>query len=240
MVPAPNEQTDPSAPTIALVVFGGGRPDLGRLDAVADVVDLVVAADSGAAALDALGRTIDVVVGDMDSIDPSLLDRLERDGTSIERHPATKDATDLELAIRAAIDRGATVLHVIGGHGGRVDQSFANAFVLSSTEFAAVEMHAVLDSARLSVVHGGGAVTFEGAPGDVVTILPMHGAAIGVRTVGLEYPLHGETLPAGTTRGVSNVQLDRTVTVTIESGTAVVIRPGPEVPEQFHDQEGIR
>jgi thiamine pyrophosphokinase len=110
-----------------------------------------------------------------------------------------------------------------------VDQSFANAFVIASPVYAHVSMHAVLDSALVSVVHGGGGVTFVGDPGDVVTILPLHGDAVGVRTEGLEYPLRGEMLRAGTTRGVSNVLLGREATVSIEEGTVLVVRPSPEL-----------
>lgn len=215
---------------IAVVVAAGGEPDLARLAALGAGERRVIAADSGAAhALDA-GLDIDVVVGDLDSIDPALLATLEGRGVVIERHPVTKDQTDLELAIDVAIRDGATTVHVVAGHGGRVDQSMANAFVLAAPAYAHVRMHAVLDSALVSVVHGGGSVSIDGAPGDVVTLLPVHGEAIGVRTTGLEYPLHGETLMAGTTRGVSNVLLDRRATVSIDDGTLLVIRPGPELP----------
>ena len=216
---------------VAVVVAAGGSPDLALLATVAEGDDvLVVAADSGAAHAVAAGLDIDVLVGDLDSIDPALLAMLDAAGVPIERHPVAKDATDLELAIEVALREGATTVHVVGGHGGRVDQSFANAFIVSSPVYGHVRMHAVLDSARVSVVHGGGAVSIEGAPGDVVTLLPMHGDATGVRTTGLEYPLHGETLRAGTTRGVSNVLLDREATVSLDTGTLLVVRPGPELP----------
>lgn len=216
---------------VAVVVAAGGSPDLGQLAAFSgDEALLVVAADSGAAHAVSAGLDIDVLVGDLDSIDPALLASLDAAGVSIERHPVAKDATDLELAIEVALREGATTVHVVGGHGGRVDQSFANAFIVSSPVYAHVRMHAILDSARVSVVHGGGAISFDGAPGDVVTLLPMHGDAVGVRTSGLEYPLHGETLRAGTTRGVSNVLLDREATVSLEGGTLLVVRPGPELP----------
>ena len=223
--PSPSSDARP-----AVVVAGGEVPDLGLLAAVGGAAVLVVAADSGAAHAVEAGLTIDVVVGDFDSIDPALLAELEADGVRVERHPVAKDATDLELAIEIALREGATEVHVVGGHGGRVDQSFANAFIVSSPAYKHVRMHAVLDSARVSVVHGGGVVSFDGAPGDVVTLLPMHGDAVGVRTTGLEYPLHGEMLRAGTTRGVSNVLLDRHATVAIEEGTLLVVRPGPENP----------
>lgn len=212
----------------AIVVAGGVRPDVNFLAALEVDGAIIIAADSGAVHARAADLVIDFAVGDFDSIPSELLEELERDGVRVERHPIAKDATDLELAIDVAIREGAEVITVVGGHGGRVDQSFANAFVLASPVYENVAMHAVLDSAFLSVVHGGGGVTFAANPGDVVTILPLHGDAEGVYTEGLEYPLHGETLAAGTTRGVSNVMLSAQASVSIERGTILVVRPGPE------------
>ena len=213
----------------AIIVMGGVAPDLGLAAALDSNDVIVIAADSGAVHARTAGLSIDIAVGDFDSIPPLLLEELEGTGVRVERHPVAKDATDLELAIEVAIREGADVITVVGGHGGRVDQSFANAFVIASPTYAHISMHAILDSALVSVVHGGGGVTFAGAPGDVVTILPLHGDALGVRSEGLEYPLRGETLTAGTTRGVSNVLLEREATVSLESGTVLVVRPGPEV-----------
>ena len=222
-------EIDGTTPRAAIIVIGGVRPDVSLAAALQSEDALVIAADSGAVHAKAAGLVIDIAVGDFDSIPSSLLHDLESAGVEIERHPANKDATDLELAIDVAIRQGADVITIVGGHGGRVDQSFANAFVIASPVYAHVSMHAVLDSALVSVVHGGGGVTFVGDPGDVVTILPLHGDAVGVRTEGLEYPLRGEMLRAGTTRGVSNVLLGQEATVSIEEGTVLVVRPSPEL-----------
>ena len=217
-----------TTPCAAIIIIGGVRPDVNLAAALESEGALVIAADSGAVHAKAAGLTIDIAVGDFDSIPPTLLQELESTGVKIERHPVAKDATDLELAIDVAIRQGADVITIVGGHGGRVDQSFANAFVISSPSYSHVSMHAILDSALVSVVHGGGGVTFVGDPGDVVTILPLHGDAVGVQTEGLKYPLRGERLPAGTTRGVSNVLLKHEATVSIEEGTVLVVRPSPE------------
>jgi thiamine pyrophosphokinase len=221
-------ELDETTPRAAIIVIGGVPPDVNLAAALESEGALVIAADSGAVHAKAAGLTIDIAVGDFDSIPPPLLQELQSAGVKIERHPAAKDATDLELAIDVAMREGADVITIVGGHGGRVDQSFANAFVIASPTYAHVSLHAILDSALVSVVHGGGGVTFVGEPGDVVTILPLHGDAVGVRTEGLEYPLRGEGLPAGTTRGVSNVLVDREATVSLEKGTVLVVRPSPE------------
>jgi thiamine pyrophosphokinase len=48
---------------------------------------LVIAADSGAQWLDGRGPVPDLLIGDLDSIDPGLLDRLRAQGVAIELHP---------------------------------------------------------------------------------------------------------------------------------------------------------
>ena len=66
-----------------------------------DGADAVIAADGGAAALDGLGRRPDRLVGDLDSADAALVERLEAAGVVVDRHPTDKDASDTELAVRA-------------------------------------------------------------------------------------------------------------------------------------------
>ena len=60
------------------------------------------------------------------------------------------------------------------------------------------------ETRSVTVVRPGPGLRLRGRPGQLVTILPLHGPAVGVRTEGLRYPLDDETLPEGTTRGVSN------------------------------------
>ena len=67
-----------------------------------------------------------------------------------------------------------------------------------------------------------------GTPGDLLTLLPVHGAAEGVTTEGLEYPLRDETLPPGTSRGVSNVFAASEARITVDRGCLLAIRPAPE------------
>jgi thiamine pyrophosphokinase len=223
----PANQSPPEV--VALVVFGGDVPNheaVARLDRSMPL--LVIAADSGAEHAVALGLEIAIAVGDFDSIDADLLTRLEAEGTTIERHSPTKDATDLELAIDVAIREGATTIVVIGGHGGRVDQSYGNLLVLASPAYAAVSMHGLIGGARISVATPGQPVVFGGDVGEYVTLLPIHGDAHGIITTGLEYVLAGDSLRSGTTRGVSNVFVGPEASVSVTEGVVIVVRPGPE------------
>jgi len=205
------------------LVFAGGDPP-GAGGRAGDLrADLVVAADSGLAHALALGVHVDLVIGDLDSVDPTQLDAAVADGAVVERHPAAKDATDLELALDAALDRGATSVHVVGVGGGRLDHFFGNVLLLASPRYAAARVDAHVAGAHVVVVHD--RVELDGSPGGMCSLLPFGGPAVGVLTEGLRFPLRHETLAPGTTRGVSNEFLATRAAVSLESGVLLAVVP---------------
>ena len=186
----------------------------------------VVAADGGLLRARALGLDVDVVVGDLDSVTPEALAAAEAAGARIVRHPQAKDATDLELALDEAVALGARRVVVVASAEGRLDHLVASLLLLAAERYATLELDALVGDALVHVVRG--ERRLSGVPGELLTLVPLGGPATGVTTDGLEYPLAGETLQPGTTRGVSNVFVDETATVTVGSGTVLAIRPGPQ------------
>jgi thiamine pyrophosphokinase len=188
--------------------------------------DLVVAADSGADWLARLGIRPDVVIGDMDSLEPSTLDRLEADGVTIERHAADKDASDAELAVGRAIEAGADEVVIIGALGGdRLDHELANLLLLADAGWhgSQHDLRIVRGGTSVQALHGGGRLELRGARGDLVTLLSVGGDADGVRTDGLRYPLDNQPLALGRSRGLSNVLETVPASVSLERGTLLVI-----------------
>jgi thiamine pyrophosphokinase len=209
-----------------VVLVGGEAPDPEALVAVApDLADagLVVAADSGLHHAAALGLHVHAVVGDLDSADPAAVAAARDAGAEVDVHPVDKDATDLELALRAARDRGGRRVTVVGGGGGRHDHLLANALVLTSPEFADLHLDAFVGTARCTVVRTRAALT--GAPGSLCSLLAVGGPARGVRTEGLRFALHGEDLTPGSTRGVSNELVAARAGVTVTHGVLLVVQP---------------
>ena len=205
-----------------VVVTGGDPIDPGVVGSV-EPSAYVIAADSGLDQAWALGLAVDLAVGDFDSVSPASLARAAAEGCRIERHPAAKDHTDLELALVAARDRGMTDVTVVGGHGGRLDHFLANALVLASDAFAELSIEALMGPARLNVVRR--RATLDGRPGDVVSLLALGRPARTVRTEGLRYPLRGEDLFPGSTRGISNELVEPPATVTLSTGALLAVRP---------------
>lgn len=223
--------SEPSA-GIVVVVCGGEAPPAASLPAAVRLPGaFVVAADSGVDVARAVGLEVDVAVGDFDSVSISGLSRARSEGTAVDPHPAAKDETDLELALRCAHDRQPERLVVVGGGGGRLDHLLGNIALLTAPFLADVEVSACLPGARLTVIRPGRDVTLCGSPGDLVSLLPVHGPVTGVVTGGLRFPLRDEDLPAGSSRGVSNVLDAGTATVAIRSGVLLAVQPTAQSQE---------
>lgn len=206
-----------------LVVAGGDAPTAVELADERDW-EWVVAADAGLDHAYGLGLEVDLVVGDLDSVTPASLDRATASGVEVQRHPRDKDATDLALALDAAVGRGASELLVVGVGGGRPDHELANLLLLAAPGYAAVDVEARTAAARFTVVRSRPR-RLLGRPGDVVTLLPVHGPALGVRTEGLRWSLEGDALEAASTRGVSNELSQPVATVVVGTGVLLAIQP---------------
>jgi thiamine pyrophosphokinase len=204
-----------------IVVAGGPPPASSRpLPAAA----AVVAADGGVDHALALGLSIDLAVGDFDSVTAAGLAAVEAAGARVERHPPEKDATDLELALDAAAALDPRRLLVVGVAGGRLDHLLAGLLLLAAERYGHLELDAVAGDALVNVIRG--ARELEGEPGELVSLLPLGGDAEGVTTEGLRYPLAGETLAAGSSRGVSNEFAAAWARLRVARGVVLAVRPG--------------
>jgi len=202
----------------AIVVCAGG-PVRAALPDVPDDT-LVIAADGGIVEAERLGLRVELLIGDLDSAPAEAIARAPR----VERHPVDKDASDLELAVAAAVAAGARRIVVVGGDGGRLDHLLGNAFLLASDRWAGIEIDAVLGDARIWVVRGERAI--EGEVGELVSLYAVGGPARGVTTEGLRWALEdGELLP-GSSLGLSNAFVSSTAHVRVREGVVLAIRPG--------------
>jgi thiamine pyrophosphokinase len=208
------------------IVFAGSDPVSGALlDRLPNGAG-VIAADSGLHVANTLGLYVDLLVGDLDSTDASLVDAAVARGTTVERHPAEKDATDLELAFDAAIARGARRIVLVDGGGDRLDHLIGNLTLLAAPAWTGVHVEAYMGTAHLTVARGGERpVDVGGPPGSLVTLVAMGGPARGIVTEGLRYPLRCEELMPGTTRGVSNELVEGSGSVQLQDGTLLVVQP---------------
>lgn len=205
-----------------LILINGEIRDYAPLRRLLLPGDHVIAADGGARHALALERVPDVIVGDLDSVDPATLDHFRAQGALVEKHPAAKDQTDLELAIERAIRDGAEEVLLVGATGGRLDQTLANLLILAQRDWG-VPVRLIDGDQIAALLRGPDTLTVGAQPGSTLSVIPLSPRVTGICYRGLEYLLDGATLEFGSTRGISNVVAAGDARISIESGLLLVI-----------------
>jgi len=205
----------------ALVFVNGHLPDLEAARRLIRTEDTLIAADGGARHILALGLLPSIVIGDLDSLAADDRQWLEGLGVDIRQYPSDKNGTDLELALRYALDGGYRSILVLAALGGRLDQTLGNLSLLTDPSLA--EMDVRLDDGVEEAFFVRGRAAILGKPGEAVSLIPWGGPAEGVTTEGLRWLLHSETLYPDKTRGISNELLGETASVALQSGLLLAV-----------------
>ena len=186
--------------------------------------DLIIAADGGAAHCRLLNITPHIVIGDLDSIAPAQTEKYIRAGVEIIRHPARKDATDLELAMDLAMTRGTDEVVLSGALGGRWDMSLSNVMLAASKKYSQMVVSLLNADCRMHIVHGGTTLFLNGEAGQNISLIALSTDVQGITIKGFEYPLKNAALPFGSSRGVSNLLQRETGSVTLKKGTLLCVQ----------------
>lgn len=183
--------------------------------------DYIIAVNGGTCHALSLDIVPHVIIGDLDSLSPDLETRLKASHANILRFPVRKDETDLELAIQHALAKHALTIVLFAALGGRMDQSLANIFLLTLPGLQGVDVHIVDGNQTAFLIRNQASI--PGKPGDTVSIIPIGGDAIGVTNTGFEWPLTEETLALGTTRGISNILLQKHASIRVRKGMLLCV-----------------
>lgn len=213
------------------VIIGNGRLRVSRgLRERLRRADLVICADGGVKAAHALRIVPHLIVGDLDSAPPKVLRWAASRDVALQRHPREKDKTDAELALEAAVARGATDVSFVGVLGNRIDHTLANLWLLVRAAEAGVHARILHGREELLLVRGLTAIPgaalhhlVQGAAGTRVSLLPLSAQVTGVTLQGVKYPLRQATLVAGSTLGISNEITIPPVSVEVRSGLLLIV-----------------
>ncbi len=214
----------------AWIFVNGALGSTVRLSSLVHSRDWLVAADGGYHLMKTLKLAPDLILGDLDSITEGDLAEIVQAKIPLQRFPAAKDETDLELAINASLARGSRSIRIVGAGGGRLDQELGILFQLLRPDLAAIDTRLEDGTTEAWLIRSEGVI--HGEPGDTVSLIPLGSAAHGVITVGLGYPLRDETLWPYKTRGISNVMEGKEARVSLHEGILLCIHiRGPLSPD---------
>ena len=202
-------------------IFVGGDPvSPGRIDGLGPA-DLVIAADSGADIAAAAAVTVNILVGDLDSISRRVLERVLDGETVIEAHSPDKDATDLELALDVALRSDPNDIVFVGGGGGRIDHLLGNVGVIGSPAARHIPVIWVMERETAHVIRGGKSIPTT--PGELFSLIPIGSDAHGVHVRHARWPLRDASLRVHSSVGISNVALGRQVEIEVGEGAVLAI-----------------
>lgn len=178
-----------------------------------------VAADGGMRHARLLGIVPDVWVGDFDSTEEALLSEFA--SVPRESHPAAKASTDGEIAVEAALSRGADRLIFAGALGGaRSDHAFLH--LLQAVALAEGGLPVLMTSGEEEAYPlMAGMLDLDLPKGCLFSVLGLT-ELTGLSIANARYPLNDFTLPFGSSRTVSNVA-EGPLRFTLQSGRAIVL-----------------
>ncbi|NLY54544.1 MAG: thiamine diphosphokinase [Firmicutes bacterium] len=183
--------------------------------------DWLICADGALAKLVALDLWPDLLVGDFDSVDQSLLQQAQQRGVELRTFDREKDYTDTELACREAVERGCRELLLVGAWGSRLDHSLANLLLLPP--YVEQGLTVSLTDGQTDAYLVRDELVLRQCQDRLVSILSFTPVARGVTAQGFYWPLQEATLHWGQGLGISNIPIADAVTISVTEGLLLVI-----------------
>lgn len=201
-----------------LILLGGELVRTARLDGqIAD--SRVIAADSGIRHASTLGVTPELWVGDFDSTPDGFVERYAH--VEQRSFSTDKDMTDGELAVAAALERGATSLVLAGAFGGpRADHAFLHlALALRLAEAGTPTL--LTSGAQEAQPLLPGPASFDYEDGTMFSVLAFSELS-GLTEEGAKWPLDRVAVPFGSSLTLSN-EVRGGLRISLERGRALLL-----------------
>ena len=183
----------------------------------------IIAVDKGLETVYAHRIIPDLIMGDFDSVTEGILQYFREKDVTIVDFPIRKDATDTQLALEEAIERGAAEITIIGATGSRLDHTISNINILG----IAAKHHipcSIIDSYNEISLLVETTEVYESENKKYISFLPYTEDVEGLTLQGFEYPLLNYHLKKDTSIAISNVLQDRAGRVSFTKGILIMLR----------------
>lgn len=170
--------------------------------------DTIIGVDAGLDTIKRMGVQADFVMGDFDSISPSVIleyaELRQNQGTRFLQYPSKKAATDLHLALYMAMKQKPEEIVILGATGRRLDHFLANIQILLGPLKAGVPTTIIDQYNKIYLMDQSREFKREELFGDYISFIPFTERAKGVTLKGFAYELEDAELIEGDSIGVSN------------------------------------
>ena len=200
--------------TKKIVIIGAGNRETSDfiLSQISNA-NYTIAVDAGLDVFYQLKKIPDLIIGDFDSVDKNIL-RYFRNKTHIQTLPTEKDDSDLEVAIKNALELEPNQIVLIQFLGGRIDHLIINLYQL----FHAPGIILLLSpSEKIIALTPRKENKIDEPIGTILSLLPFSQKVINVTTKGLYYPLKNKSIYQNSLT-LSNIIADKNPSIYFEEG----------------------
>ena len=182
-----------------------------------------ICADSGANSAYKYHLKPEYIIGDMDSINPSVLEYF----ADVEKikFRTEKEYTDTEIAIGICKDHGYTNIILCGGIGSRIDHTFCN--VLSMIRFRNEGLNVHIYNHRQLLFFATKEQFIEDKVNWTMGLVPITPIVKSCTIEGCYYPLEKHDIFLGSSLTISNIVTDKKARITFDEGELLVVLNDP-------------
>lgn len=186
--------------------------------------DFIIYCDAGLRHFDELKTKPDLIIGDFDSLDPGILNRIDNVQNKIIRLSPVKDDSDTGHAVTLGLQYGFNDFLLLGMLGRRIDHSLANIYLLLRLYRNEAKALMVDDFSELSIIGGDKTSVNDSFP--FFSLINITGNAHGVTIKNAKYPLKDAEIPQiNSDLTISNEVLSgKSALISIEKGELLLIR----------------
>lgn len=208
-----------------LILTGGPvQEDFCRQYIASGEWDMVIAADRGIELCSRCGLDPDLILGDFDSADQTVVSAYQsRLPERFRRYPARKDETDTELALREAFSCPPKKIHILGALGGRADHMLANIQLLAQAVKHGKLCYLIDEDCRIYMTDQPVSIRRKEQTGTLVSLLAYGRDVTGLTLKGFAYETKDLTLHADSSRGISNYLTQEEGTISFSDGMVLII-----------------
>lgn len=208
-----------------IVIFAGGNLDerFCMVFLERESYDKIIAVDRGLEFLHRNSIMPALIVGDFDSLADGILDDYIEQHIPVRRFIPEKDATDMEIGVRCALEMGADEIIILGGTGSRLDHVLGNIQTMMIPLKQGVETYMLDANNRIRLLGHSVSIEKKNTKGTYVSFLPLTTTVEGLTLKGFKYPLYNYTLTSDNSLGVSNEFVDECAQIMFDKGILIMI-----------------
>ncbi len=198
-------------------VFGGGEIFPEYIDEKPEDGDIVICADSGYKNALEMGFTVDILVGDFDSL-REIPDNVGR----VIQVPREKSSTDTQLAVDIAIEQGADEIVIVASTAGRCDHALSSLAILEYLYEKRKPAHIVNGQNRVRFIKDSGVILIR-SQYKYFSVITLDKIAKKVSIEGAKYPLKDARIDRAVQYAVSNEIVKNAALINVKKGSLYII-----------------